>query len=130
MTRRTPHPPCPTAEDAYADAPPLLGEIAWIADQVTAKPLGQSLPREFTLRKLAVLDRIALHCNDPESHAHTAQEAAQLMDADSDHTHPDAPNTASLGRYPAGHPAWEHWGPLGYLRQEYQAYRRQLADAA
>ncbi|MEV6104267.1 hypothetical protein AB0M28_06060 [Streptomyces sp. NPDC051940] len=35
-------------------------EIGWIAHTATDKPFGESLPREFFLRKAAVLDRIAI----------------------------------------------------------------------
>ncbi|MGW0534210.1 hypothetical protein [Streptomyces sp. NPDC003032] len=78
--------PWPTAEEAYALAPSIVGEITWTADQAADKPFGTRLPRDFWLRKAAVLDRIALQeaaYRSGAGAADVATEAAErLMDLD------------------------------------------------
>jgi hypothetical protein len=76
--------PCP--EEAYTLAPSIISEIGWTADQAANKPFGTRLPRDFWLRKAAVLDRIALQGESDGFHsdaAEVATEAAErLMDLD------------------------------------------------
>lgn len=76
----------PTPEEAYTLAPSIIREIGWTADQAASKPFGNRLPREFWLRKAAVLDRIAL-CDEVEDIHRDAAEAAtatarRLMELD------------------------------------------------
>ncbi|MBA4861734.1 hypothetical protein H1V43_10115 [Streptomyces sp. PSKA54] len=52
--------PWPTPDEAYALAPSIIREIGWTARAAAEKPFGTRLPRDFWLRKAAVLDRIAL----------------------------------------------------------------------
>ncbi|WP_328438551.1 hypothetical protein OHA71_17950 [Streptomyces sp. NBC_00444] len=81
--------PWPTPEEAYALAPSIISEIGWTADQAANKPFGTRLPRDFWLRKAAVLDRIALQDESDGFHndaADVATEAAhRLMDLDDIH---------------------------------------------
>ncbi|MER7576427.1 hypothetical protein [Streptomyces sp. NPDC126514] len=70
--------PWPTPEEAYALAPSLVSEIGWTADQAANKPLGTRLPREFWLRKAALLDRIALQDVGDDA-AEVANEAAERL---------------------------------------------------
>ncbi|MGW5099182.1 hypothetical protein [Streptomyces sp. NPDC004100] len=70
--------PWPTPEEAYALAPSIIREIGWTADQAASKPFGTRLPREFWLRKAALLDRIALHDVGDDT-AETANKAAERL---------------------------------------------------
>ncbi|QYA95327.1 hypothetical protein KZO11_17530 [Streptomyces anulatus] len=76
----------PTPEDAYALAPSIVREIGWTAQAAAERPFGTAPPREFWLRKAAVLDRIALadeREDAPGDAAEAATEAARrLMDLD------------------------------------------------
>ncbi|MEU5302747.1 hypothetical protein ACH4YO_18585 [Streptomyces noursei] len=79
--------PWPDPEEAYATAPSIIREIRWTADQAANRPFGTRLPRDYWLRKAAVLDRIALRAEadnyHPSDTAEVADEAAQrLMDMD------------------------------------------------
>ncbi|NBM17503.1 hypothetical protein [Streptomyces sp. GC420] len=49
-----------TATALYANAPRILAEISWVADQSAARRSASEPGREFWLRKAALLDRIAL----------------------------------------------------------------------
>jgi crotonobetainyl-CoA:carnitine CoA-transferase CaiB-like acyl-CoA transferase len=118
----------PTVEETYADAPSIVSEIAWIANQIAARPLGTELPREFWLRKLAALDRIAQRHDEPADRIENDHPAHRLLRQDIEHDHLTG-QTASRGRYPAGHPIWDRLGPLGYLRQEYRARNHQTTHA-
>lgn len=74
--------PWPTPVEAYALAPSIVSEIGWTAGQAANKPFGIRLPRDFWLRKAALLDRIAL--NDeaegvPGDAAEVADEAAERL---------------------------------------------------
>ena len=117
----------PTVETAYADAPSIVSEIAWIADQIATRPLGAELPREFWLRKLAALDRIAQRHDQPADLIENQRAAYRLLQQDIGHDHLTG-QTDSRGRYPAGHPIWDRLGPLGYLRQEYRAWSQQTTQ--
>ncbi|MFE6478068.1 hypothetical protein [Streptomyces rochei] len=109
--------PWPTPEEAYALAPSIIREIGWTAQTAADKPLGETLSREFWLRKAALLDRIALSeeedgVNDDAVEAAT-EAARQLIAYDRD----------GEGDY-HGTPYWpEHpattANPRGYVRQEY-----------
>ncbi|MEU6535873.1 hypothetical protein [Streptomyces sp. NPDC047000] len=70
--------PWPTPEEAYALAPSIVREIGWTADQAASKPFGTALPRDFWLRKAALLDRIALHDVGDDT-AEVATEAAERL---------------------------------------------------
>ena len=118
-----------TPEQAYANAPTITAEIAWLARQITTKAPGTDLPREFWLRKLATLDRIGLRDEDPAVLPEIAAAAALLLELDAAHTSVYG-NPVSLGTYPADHPLWDHLGPLAYLRQEYRAWTKHAARAA
>lgn len=78
--------PWPTPEEAYVLAPSIVREIGWTAQTAADKPFGTRLPRDFWLRKAAVLDRIALQGESDGFHGdagEVATEAAQrLMDMD------------------------------------------------
>lgn len=59
QTTDTPHRPGSVA-DAYADAPSIEEEIAALAELSERHAQDAALPREFWLRKAAMVDRIAL----------------------------------------------------------------------
>ncbi|MEU5418746.1 hypothetical protein ACH4UT_24485 [Streptomyces sp. NPDC020799] len=65
---------------AYADAPSIIAEICWVAQQASQSFCEEQPDREFWLRKAAVLDRIAVKGTDmyvPELAAETVETAAQ-----------------------------------------------------
>ncbi|MFB8136372.1 hypothetical protein [Streptomyces mirabilis] len=103
--------PWPTAEEAYATAPSITGEIGWTAGTAADKPFGEDLDREYWLRKAALLDRIALDYEADGAHHHTAdiatKAARQLIEIDygSDPYWPEHPDMLTH--------------PRGYVRQEY-----------
>ncbi|WP_328872868.1 hypothetical protein OHT76_23710 [Streptomyces sp. NBC_00287] len=68
----------PTSEEAYALAPSIVSEIGWTAQTAADKPFGTRLPRDFWLRKAALLDRIALQDVGDDA-AETANEAAERL---------------------------------------------------
>ncbi|MFE3327539.1 hypothetical protein [Streptomyces sp. NPDC059176] len=70
--------PWPTPEEAYALAPSLVSEIGWTARTAADKPFGTRLPRDFWLRKAALLDRIALQDVGDDA-AEVANEAAERL---------------------------------------------------
>ncbi|PGH49306.1 hypothetical protein [Streptomyces sp. Ru87] len=79
--------PWPTPEEAYQLAPSIVREIRWTADQAARRPLGTDLPREYWLRKAAVLDRIALTNGaglptGPDANDVATWAARKLMDLD------------------------------------------------
>ncbi|MGW3410488.1 hypothetical protein [Streptomyces sp. NPDC000888] len=75
--------PWPTPDEAYALAPSITREIGWTAQTAADKPFGIRLPRDFWLRKAAVLDRIALQGKANGDASEVATEAAaRLMDMD------------------------------------------------
>ncbi|MER6179484.1 hypothetical protein [Streptomyces sp. NPDC001652] len=109
--------PWPTPEAAYALAPSMVSEVGWTADQAARKPFGTHLPRDFWLRKAALLDRIALHGETDGFHddaAEAAIEAAHRLiafdrDGEGDcHGTPYGPENAVSNA-----------DPRGYVRQEY-----------
>ncbi|MFI9269801.1 hypothetical protein ACIGXM_03645 [Kitasatospora sp. NPDC052896] len=118
----------PRPEAAYADAPSIPAEISWVADQAARRPFGQTLGREFLLRKAAVVDRIALKetamygLDDIEGTLQVASEAAlQLIEYDEKH---------STDRGHTGPGSIRFSDPIigsgyrAYVRQEYLAWRR------
>lgn len=100
--------PWPTPEDAYTLAPSITSEIGWTAHTAARKPLGDHLPREYWLRKAAVLDRIALE----DEHSDAAQAAIEaghrLMRLDSSNAACD---------------------PRGYVRQQYADFIRTSSES-
>ncbi|MGI5377101.1 hypothetical protein ACQEV2_23220 [Streptomyces sp. CA-251387] len=70
--------PWPAPEEAYALAPSVLSEVGWTAEQEANTPFGTRLPRDFWLRKAAVLDRIALQDVGDDA-AEAANEAAERL---------------------------------------------------
>ncbi|MEV7345056.1 hypothetical protein [Streptomyces sp. NPDC093544] len=75
--------PWATPEEAYTLAPSIVREIGWTAQTAADKPFGTRLPRDFWLRKAAVLDRIALQGKANGDASEVATEAAaRLMDMD------------------------------------------------
>ncbi|KKD07133.1 hypothetical protein [Streptomyces sp. WM6386] len=70
--------PWPEPETAYALAPSIVSEIGWTAEQAAKKPFGTRLPREFWLRKAALLDRIALQDVGGDA-AEVADDAAERL---------------------------------------------------
>ncbi|MEV7144413.1 hypothetical protein [Streptomyces tauricus] len=78
--------PWPTPEQAYTLAPSIISEIGWTARTAREVSLGTRLPRDFWLRKAALLDRIALQgASDgfPSDAVDVATEAAErLVDLD------------------------------------------------
>lgn len=71
--------PWPTPEEAYALAPSIIREIGWTAQAAADKPFGTRLPRDFWLRKAAVLDRIALQGMAGSDAGEVATEAAERL---------------------------------------------------
>jgi len=72
-------------EQAYATAPSIRSEAAWIAHTLDTAECFTALEREYYLRKAAVLDRIALldEPNTPGTATETATAAAlYLIDTD------------------------------------------------
>lgn len=70
--------PWPTPEETYALAPSLVSEIGWTARTAREVSFGARLPREFWLRKAALLDRIALQDVGDDA-AEMAEEAAERL---------------------------------------------------
>ncbi|MFE7948399.1 hypothetical protein [Streptomyces sp. NPDC057426] len=112
----------PTAEQAYALAPSIVSEIGWTARAAAEKPFGETLGREFWLRKAALLDRIAL--DDATASVYTdapelaLNAARKLLDVDRD----------GDGNY-GGTPYWPDHPetlahPRGYVRQEYALWAK------
>lgn len=110
-------PDFPAPEVAYAEAPSIVREIGYVADQAANRALGQPMGREFWLRKAAVLDRIALADEAEGTHEDASDVAAQaglkFVQFDGD----------GIGDY-YGVPFWAehpeaHARPRGYVRQEY-----------
>ncbi|RFU83267.1 hypothetical protein DY218_28585 [Streptomyces triticagri] len=103
-------PPAPTALTAavaYARAPSIISEIGWTADQAATRPFGTQLPREFWLRKAAVLDRIALD----DENAHILTDAPAVADAAARRLMECDGATGT--------------DPRGYVRAQYAAWTRQ-----
>ncbi|GHG97421.1 hypothetical protein [Streptomyces lanatus] len=75
----------PTPGDAYALAPSIVSEIGWTARTAADRPFGARLPRDFWLRKAALLDRIALEDVGDEAAEAADQAAHRLMDLDDIH---------------------------------------------
>ncbi|MET9293819.1 hypothetical protein [Streptomyces sp. NPDC003077] len=89
----------PTAEQAYALAPSIISEIGWTVRQAIRKQLGQAMPREFWLRKAALLDRVALADSDsPDTTDLATAAGTELMMLDGRPPGPD---------------------PRAYVRQQY-----------
>ncbi|MFE0276684.1 hypothetical protein ACFWZY_32105 [Streptomyces sp. NPDC058992] len=109
--------PWPTPEGAYALAPSMVREIGWTAQTAADKPFGESLGREYWLRKAALLDRIALRDEEDGlsgDAGEVATEAARRLiayDRDGEGDYHGAP-------YWPEHPATDA-DPRGYVRQEY-----------
>ncbi|MGW7610322.1 hypothetical protein ACWGKW_24185 [Streptomyces sp. NPDC054766] len=97
----------PAQEEAYALAPSITREIGWTARTAANKPFGIRLPRDFWLRKAALLDRIALQGEADNFHGvacEAATEAAEhLMRLD---------GTDVI------------CAPRGYVRQEYARWAK------
>ncbi|SEC34987.1 hypothetical protein [Streptomyces sp. KS_5] len=72
----------PTPEEAYAIAPSLVSEIGWTARTAREASFGTRLPREFWLRKAALLDRIALQDVGDDAAEMAEEVAEQLMSLD------------------------------------------------
>ncbi|WCH92735.1 hypothetical protein POD33_11665 [Streptomyces moderatus] len=70
--------PWPTPGEAYALAPSIVSETGWTAQTAADKPFGTRLPRDFWLRKAALLDRIALQDVGDDA-AEVANEAAERL---------------------------------------------------
>ncbi|MFC8271639.1 hypothetical protein ACFUJR_03665 [Streptomyces sp. NPDC057271] len=112
----------PTPEQAYALAPSIVSEIGWTARAAAEKPFGETLGREFWLRKAALLDRIAL--DDATASVYTdapelaLNAARKLLNVDRD----------GDGNY-GGTPYWPDHpkaiaNPRGYVRQEYALWTK------
>ncbi|MFE2522745.1 hypothetical protein ACFXEL_00720 [Streptomyces sp. NPDC059382] len=112
----------PTPEVAYATAPSIISEIGWTASGARDCLHGIQV-REFWLRKAALLDRIALTENDPQSDAAAlAVEAARRLMAIDDSAGLGPAGYAD-GRYSPDHPASSR-DPRGYARQAYACWIR------
>ena len=77
---------------AYAEAPSIIAEIGWVADQSVSRSFGSEMGREFWLRKAALLDRIALretatYAPDLSAPAVQTAEQAALRLIEYDETH-------------------------------------------
>ncbi|WP_407077838.1 hypothetical protein [Streptomyces phytohabitans] len=113
----------PGPEEAYANAPGIVSEIAWVGDRTASRAAGEPVGREFWLRKAATLDRIALHDVDnypPDVAAKAvdvAERAAALL-AEFDHRH----YTTRGALWPLVQAAGVSYRP--YVRQEYLAWKR------
>ncbi|MFJ2593311.1 hypothetical protein [Streptomyces erythrochromogenes] len=112
----------PAPEVAYATAPSIISEIGWTFRGARDCLHGVQV-REFWLRKAALLDRIALTDNDPQSDAATlAVEAARrLMTIDD--SAGLGPSGYADGPYTPDHPDCIR-DPRGYARQEYACWIR------
>ncbi|MDF3140078.1 MULTISPECIES: hypothetical protein [unclassified Streptomyces] len=73
--------PWPSPEEAYALAPSILSEIGWTGGQAANQPYGRA-PRDFWLRKAALLDRIALQDVSDDAAEAATWEAERLMSLD------------------------------------------------
>ncbi|WP_171117687.1 hypothetical protein [Streptomyces sp. Z423-1] len=107
----------PTPDEAYALAPSMVREIGWTAGTAADKPFGESLGREYWLRKAALLDRIALRDEEDGlsgDAAEVATEAARRLIA---HDRDGEGDYHGASYWPE-HPATAA-DPRGYVRQEY-----------
>ncbi|QHF92673.1 hypothetical protein DEH18_00715 [Streptomyces sp. NHF165] len=119
---------CPSPEVAYVEAPRITVEMSWVAGAAADKEFGEPMGREFWLRKVALLDRIAL--SEAETYApedaaaavETAEEAAGRL-ADFDHTH----YTTRGPIKPLLNPPGRSYRP--YVRQEYLAWLTAHTDS-
>ncbi|MDV7215248.1 hypothetical protein [Streptomyces prunicolor] len=124
------HHPAPelwtTPEDAYATAPTIVCEIAWIAAvarRIVARPSGDAENRDYWLRKAALLDRIALQGETDGFHGEACEAAyaaaRRLIALD-----------GATGFVPSrdGAPCSPHLiespDPRGYVRQEYARWAK------
>jgi hypothetical protein len=121
-------PEFPAPEVAYADAPGVVSEIGWVAEQARSLPLDQETDREYWLRKAALVDRIALaravtHAQeDALDTAEMASNAAvQLIEYDERHCDGDERPTAGSIRFSD---AIVQAGYRAYVRQQYLAWNR------
>ncbi|GAQ73823.1 hypothetical protein [Streptomyces reticuliscabiei] len=107
----------PTPEAAYAFAPSIVREITWTAQTAREVTSGNTVGREYWLRKAALLDRIALHDEQAEVSGDAEQAATEAArrfvdyDRDNNGGHPDGPCRAVYPRAAAQ--------SRGYVRQEY-----------
>jgi hypothetical protein len=114
----------PSPDESYAHAPSIVREIGLIADM--SRLCSGAVPREFWLRKAALVDRIALnevatYAPEVAAPAVRAAEAAaeQLLAYDEKHgTHCGrfSPDSLSPSGSTDGH------GHRAYVRQEYLAW--------
>ncbi|MCT2589201.1 hypothetical protein LHJ74_04510 [Streptomyces sp. N2-109] len=120
--------PGPDPQAAYTEAPSLIIELDWVADQAAARASGAHMGREFWLRKAALLDRIALHGTEnyiPEVAARTVENAdrAAAWLADFDHTHGTTRGPLMALVAP------ESLSYRPYVRQEYLAWNTQRTES-
>ncbi|MEU3949148.1 hypothetical protein [Streptomyces sp. NPDC029526] len=84
--------PFPSPDRAYALAPSVLREMAWVTNTIATAECFTELDRDYYLRKAALLDRIAL-MDEPAPPFGDATEAAKaaavfLLDTDRAHLEP------------------------------------------
>jgi hypothetical protein len=115
------NPTTPTPQTAYAHAPSIISELNWLAREMSAHLTGEPMPREYWLRKAAVLDRIALDEADTYGPASAAEAAltatlaaCQLADLDHRSGDGDTDSTPDTGPGPS---------PRRYVRQAYLTWR-------
>jgi hypothetical protein len=116
----------PAPETAYADAPPVIGEISTVLTLPgrLARP-GERTPqavREQRLRKAALLDRIALREAEEYAPAVAAEAIAAAAAAARDLARYDAEHGTGAGPIGPGSPEWDP-SHRPYVRQEYDAWR-------
>lgn len=110
----------PSGPDAaYADAPEVSAEVAWIAKTAKARPTSPEADHEYRLRKAAALDRIALQ----DSAAATPLTAAEAITT-------AVLAAEALAEYDAKHGSLTFRGAelasdddfRAYVREEYRAW--------
>jgi len=122
------NPEFPAPEVAYADAPGVVSEIGWVAQQARTLPFDQETSREYWLRKAALVDRIALAraVTHPQEEALDAAEmasnaAVQLIEYDE--RQPDGDERPAAGSIRFSD-ALICAGYRAYVRQQYLAWNR------
>ena len=121
-------PEFPLPELAYAEAPGVISEIGWLAEQARNAPPAQLVTRTYVLRKAALVDRIALArvvTHSQEEALETAEMASnaavQLIEYDEQHRDAAARPATGAIRFSE---AVVGAGYRAYVRQQYLVWKR------
>ncbi|MCT2589361.1 hypothetical protein LHJ74_05330 [Streptomyces sp. N2-109] len=103
----------PTPEQAYAHAPDIATEEAWLTH--TSNDWEAELDRKYGLRLAAYWDRIALNTPADDEAAESAEACALMLVNNDQH---------GGGARPPRSASAAEADPCGYVRQQYRAWRR------